>query len=169
MAGWTGRSDSRSHNRVVSRWFVMPTAARWAAWTPALERASTHAADSARHQSSGSCSTHPGRGNDCGNSRYPFATTLPSPSSTSAVTPVVPESIPRTCATTAERTGCSTRDVEARRADGGPSRDRPELWPAGRRELGAFARPVCLCARFLYHDTAATEIYTLSLHYALPI
>ncbi len=45
---------------------------------------------------SASCSTQPGLGKCCGNSRYPFATTRASSATTSAVTPVVPASIAST-------------------------------------------------------------------------
>src|SRR3954452_23658432 len=58
--------------------------------------ASRQAATVAVQMSSGSCSTQPGRGNSCANSRYPRARTPPSSPTTSAVTPVVPASMART-------------------------------------------------------------------------
>src|SRR5476649_2229450 len=57
--------------------------------------------------------------------------------------------------------------------DTDPTRS-PDLWP--RRRLPTCMRTVCIWAQtasspkfFFFNDTATTEIYTLSLHDALPI
>jgi hypothetical protein len=58
----TGLDVARSHATTVSRWFVMPTARKLRASTPAALSASADAPRLTRHSSSGSCSTQPGRG-----------------------------------------------------------------------------------------------------------
>ncbi len=77
IAGATGRPFARSHSTVVSRWFVMPTAATSA--TVARARASTSAmvATCVAQISSASCSTQPECGKCCVNSRCAVATGLP--------------------------------------------------------------------------------------------
>ena len=62
MALYTGRPVSRSHTTVVSRWLVMPIAAREEAVAPAFAIASRATASCVSQISTGSCSTHPGWG-----------------------------------------------------------------------------------------------------------
>ena len=69
MARPTGLPVARSQRTVVSRWFVIPIAARSPARTPAVRSASAAAPSTLCQSSSGSCSTHPGRGKCCWISR----------------------------------------------------------------------------------------------------
>ena len=69
--GATGRPVPRSQTTVVSRWFVIPIAARSVARMPAAASASSAAAATLAQISSGSCSTHPGCGNDCADLAVP--------------------------------------------------------------------------------------------------
>ena len=62
IALWTGSPLARSHSTVVSRWFVIPTAATSAALAPAAATASSITARTFATISSGSCSTQPARG-----------------------------------------------------------------------------------------------------------
>ena len=73
----TGSPVCRSQTTVVSRWFVMPIAATPAA--PVCDRAMASAATAIcdAQISFGSCSTHPGFGKICGNSRWATAATAP--------------------------------------------------------------------------------------------
>ncbi len=58
----SGLPVSESHNRTVSRWFAIPTAARSAASIPDCRSASRQQRSCVAQISSGSCSTHPGSG-----------------------------------------------------------------------------------------------------------
>src|SRR6266576_3775750 len=60
------------------------------------------------------------------------------------------------------------RRVQHREKARGPLRGSLHQHHRARRHP-ARARPVLSCARFFFNDTAPTEIYTLSLHDALPI
>ncbi|CFT97413.1 Uncharacterised protein [Bordetella pertussis] len=62
MARASGRPVARSQIRVVSRWLVMPSAARSAALAPALRSASRATSSWLCQISPASCSTQPGRG-----------------------------------------------------------------------------------------------------------
>ena len=62
MALATGAPVLRSHRMVVSRWFVMPIAAKSLARRARCVMASSITCRVRRQISSGSCSTHPGRG-----------------------------------------------------------------------------------------------------------
>ncbi len=95
----TGLPVARSHRIVVSRWLVIPTAATSAADTRALRSAPRATSSCELQMSSGSCSTQPGRGKCCGNSRWSKATTRPSRSNTIARELVVPWSRARMTAT----------------------------------------------------------------------
>ena len=61
----TGSPVARSHTTVVSRWFVMPTAAMLPAFTPAFASATATTSRVLRQISAASCSTHPARGKIC--------------------------------------------------------------------------------------------------------
>ena len=78
IAGATGWPVARSHSTTVSRWLVMPTAAR--SRGAASARASTSAMVTAcdTQISLASCSTQPGCGKNWVNSRCALATMLPS-------------------------------------------------------------------------------------------
>ena len=69
IAGATGLPVARSQRTVVSRWFVIPIASSSAARMPAARTASSAAPSTELQSSSGSCSTQPGCGKCCGNSR----------------------------------------------------------------------------------------------------
>ena len=69
IAGYTGRVVARSQTTVVSRWFVIPIAARSVARIPAAPSASAAVCSTLAQISSGSCSTSPGAGKDCRISR----------------------------------------------------------------------------------------------------
>ena len=96
MALATGLPVRRSHRTVVSRWFVMPTAARSAAPMRARAIASRATWSCDDQMSSGSCSTWPGPGKIWGNSCWAEATTIPSRPNTMARLEVVPWSRART-------------------------------------------------------------------------
>ena len=90
MAGATGWPVWRSHSTVVSRWLVTPIAATSAAAMPAV-RITSRAVSSCDVQiASGSCSTSPGLGKICGNSRCATDTTRPSRPKSMARLDVVP-------------------------------------------------------------------------------
>ena len=65
-----GRPVPRSQITVVSRWFVIPTAARPLASIPAARKAPATTCCVRSQISSGSCSTHPGWGKRCSCSRW---------------------------------------------------------------------------------------------------
>ncbi len=65
MALYTGWPVTRSHTTVVSRWLVMPTAARSGAARPPLLSAPAITSCVRAQISSGLCSTQPGRGKIC--------------------------------------------------------------------------------------------------------
>lgn len=90
MAGAMGSDDARSHTTVVSRWSVMPTPATDAAATPLRRNASTAVCRWDSQISSGSSSTHPGRGYSEWISRCALPSTRPSRAITSARELVVP-------------------------------------------------------------------------------
>ena len=69
IAGYTGRPVARSHTIVVSRWFVRPIADSSSARIPASASAVAAVSSTLSQSSSGSCSTHPGRGYCCEISR----------------------------------------------------------------------------------------------------
>ena len=69
MALYTGLPVLRSHTTVVSRWFVMPTAATSCRVTSARARASPTTSRVFVQISTGSCSTQPARGKICSCSR----------------------------------------------------------------------------------------------------
>ena len=62
IALWTGSPVAASHTMVVSRWFVIPIAARSAPPIPIFFNASTATSFSEDQISIGSCSTRPGLG-----------------------------------------------------------------------------------------------------------
>src|SRR5215203_2120494 len=65
IAFCNGSPVVRSHSTVVSRWFVMPTATTSATVSCAVASASATTCCTLCQISSGSCSTHPGRGKMC--------------------------------------------------------------------------------------------------------
>ena len=85
-----GPPGPRSQTTVVSRWLVMPIAAMSPAASPARATASAATRGLRRPDLAGSCSTQPGRGKICGNSRCAVATIRPSRSKTIARELVVP-------------------------------------------------------------------------------
>ena len=89
IAGCTSRLLPRSQTTVVSRWFVIPSDSRSRAATPAAASASAAVCSALAQISSGSCSTHPGRGKCCRISRYPRRAPRGSGSRTRHVVPVV--------------------------------------------------------------------------------
>ena len=89
-ARWIGFPVARSHTTIVSRWFVMPIAAMSEAARFEAASASFMHAASAVQISSASCSTQPGFGKCCANSRCPVPISLAAPSGSIANT------IPRT-------------------------------------------------------------------------
>ena len=91
IAGCTGRLLPRSQTTVVSRWFVIPSDSRSRAATPTAASASAAVCSTLAQISSGSCSTHPGRGKCCRISRYPRLSTSRLGSRTRHVVPVVPQ------------------------------------------------------------------------------
>jgi hypothetical protein len=82
--------DARSQTSVVSRWFVIPIAAIRLPSTPAAVSASPTAMVTLSQISSASCSTWPGSGKCCRNSRVARPRVAPDVSMTSDVEPVVP-------------------------------------------------------------------------------
>ncbi len=78
MALATGLPVARSHRIVVSRWLVTPMAAMSAAVAPAFLITARATANCESQIDSGSCSTMPGAGNICGNSRWAAAAGRPS-------------------------------------------------------------------------------------------
>ena len=62
IAGATGVPVPRRQRTVVSRWFAIPIACSSDGLTPADLTAASAAASTEAQSSSGSCSTHPGRG-----------------------------------------------------------------------------------------------------------
>ncbi len=90
MAWWMGRPERRSQSRVVSRWLVMPIALMSAPLAVACRIATAIAFCVEDQMSWKSCSTHPGWGKICRNSKFAFPLTESRWSSTSAVLPVVP-------------------------------------------------------------------------------
>ena len=68
IARWGVAPVTRSQATTVSRWFVMPIAATGS--SIARHDLGRACRGVARQMSCGSCSTHPGRGKCCGNSRY---------------------------------------------------------------------------------------------------
>ena len=78
MAWQTGSPVALSHTSEVSRWLVMPMAAKLAAVIPARAMASTAVLYWVVQISRGSCSTHPGRGNSWVNSCLAELTIFPS-------------------------------------------------------------------------------------------
>jgi hypothetical protein len=97
MALWMGRPVARFQRTVVSRWFVMPMAAIASPPTSALLSANVTASATERQTSSTSCSTHPGFGKCCGNSKLWRPSVFPVRERTMAVVPVVPWSMARRC------------------------------------------------------------------------
>ena len=93
MALQTGSPVRRSQTTTVSRWFVTPMAASWAARMPTLPSASATTASVLRHISRASCSTQPGRGYIWPCSRYACPTGTPARLKTMKRVPVVPWSI----------------------------------------------------------------------------
>src|SRR5262245_57387017 len=89
---------ARSQTIVVSRWFVMPTAATSRGAISARPSASTATEIWDVQISVGSCSTQPARGKICGNSRWATARIAPPSSKTMARELVVPWSRARTWA-----------------------------------------------------------------------
>ena len=69
IARCSGSPVSRSHATTVSRWFVIPMPASRPPFTPAESSASLATARVTSQISSASCSTQPGRGKCCRNSR----------------------------------------------------------------------------------------------------
>ena len=92
----TGRPVARSQTTVVSRWLVMPTAARPAGPVPADRSASETTCWTLSQISSASCSTQPGRGKICRCSRWATATISPARSKTMHREEVVPWSMAAT-------------------------------------------------------------------------
>ncbi len=90
IARWTGSPLARSQTSAVSRWFVMPMAARSAPLAPAFSRAPRAARSWLSQISSASCSTQPGFGKCWGNSYWSTATTAPASSKSMARDDVVP-------------------------------------------------------------------------------
>ena len=90
MALATGRPVWRSQRIVVSRWLVTPMAAMFSAESDALASASRATASWLSQIASGSCSTKPGPGRICSNSRWADATARPSRPKTIARLEVVP-------------------------------------------------------------------------------
>jgi hypothetical protein len=90
MALATGWPVARSHSSVVSRWLVMPSAAKSVAAAPARAIAFSATACWVAQISPASCSTQPGCGKICRNSRCASETTRPSRSNTIARELVVP-------------------------------------------------------------------------------
>ncbi len=82
MALCSGLPVRRSHSSVVSRWLVMPMARMSPAFKPALAMASRAVSSCVVQMSSGSCSTQPGCGKICRNSRCALATMRPCSSKT---------------------------------------------------------------------------------------
>ena len=70
IARCRGRPVRRSHTTTVSRWFVMPIAATVSPAARSSDATSPSVSTVTRQMSSASCSTHPGCGKCCGNSRY---------------------------------------------------------------------------------------------------
>jgi len=95
IALWIGSPVWRSHRIVVSRWLVMPIPAMSAAASLAPARAARLVAMTDCQISSGSCSTHPGRGKLCVNSCCARARGAPSASKIIARVLVVPWSMVR--------------------------------------------------------------------------
>ena len=83
VARWA-RPSRDSRPRSVSRWLVMPMAAIWPACRPAFASASRAVASCVLQISRGSCSTQPGCGKICRNSRCAMATMAPPASKTMA-------------------------------------------------------------------------------------
>ena len=83
---WIGTPVARSQITVVSRWLVRPSAATG----PACAKASRTVESTVAQIASGSCSTQPGAGNICGNSRCAVATGRRPASKTIARVEVVP-------------------------------------------------------------------------------
>src|SRR5664280_672051 len=82
---------------------------------PAAARNRASTASAARHQSSGSCSAQPGRGVENGYPASAAATTPPSASRASPLTPLVPTSNPNTltcAARSARRRSCAQGGVD---------------------------------------------------------
>ena len=73
IAGYTGSPLRRSQTTVVSRWFVIPIAARSPAASPASASAAAAAGSTLAHSSHGSCSTQPGPGGRHGDRRVAAA------------------------------------------------------------------------------------------------
>jgi hypothetical protein len=96
MALWIGSPLWRSHRMVVSRWLAMPMPCRSARLMFALRSASRPVSRCVRKISTGSCSTQPGCGKICSNSRCALDTALPSWSNRMARELVVPWSRART-------------------------------------------------------------------------
>ena len=88
-----GSPVARSQSRVVSRWLVMPTAARSPGPIPSDAIASPTTASTLRQISSASCSTQPGRGKICRCSRPARAATCPAASKIMQRDEVVPWSM----------------------------------------------------------------------------
>ena len=119
----SGRPVLRSHTTVVSRWLVMPTAARSAAARSGLARARSGSPTDVRSQiSTGSCSTQPACGRICSCSSWWRPTSLPPWSKIMKRVLVVPWSMAPTksaiavlllaggrCAALFERSGQSAR------------------------------------------------------------
>ncbi len=95
MALWIGWPLLLSHTTVVSRWLVMPMPAMRAGSTPAWLITSVMVTSTLVMISRGLCSTQPGCGNTCGNSRCAVPTMWPSWSNRMARELVVPWSIAR--------------------------------------------------------------------------
>ncbi len=90
IARCRGSPVAGSHTHTVSRWFVIPTACSSPGTTPASSSASPATACVTAQISAASCSTHPGCGKCCANSRYARPTSSVSGENTRQVVPVVP-------------------------------------------------------------------------------
>jgi hypothetical protein len=90
MALYTGSPVFLSHTTVVSRWLVIPTAARLPEFSEALDRAWATASRVLSQISFGSCSTQPAFGKICSCSSCPTETISPEWLNTIARDDVVP-------------------------------------------------------------------------------
>ncbi len=92
----TGAPLSRSHTMVDSRWLAMPRATRSEGCSDALSSAPCTTSTTLRQISSGSCSTHPGRGKICSCSFWAIDTMRAERSKTMQREDAVPWSIAAT-------------------------------------------------------------------------
>ncbi len=98
IARCSGRPVRRLHTTTVSRWFVMPMHAIVSPAASVARATSPNVATVASQISSASCSTQPGCGKYCGNSRFALRSTRPVSSIASVRIPDVPASMLRTTA-----------------------------------------------------------------------